>query len=296
MYKKLLFLTSIYFSFSLSSFQKNSISPLGYDFSKPQLNIILPEILHEISGITVIDSTTVACIQDENGILFLYDIAHNKIKQQLTFGINGDYEGITKVKNTIYILRSDGVLFEIKDFHSKKINVKTYATQIPAINNEGLCYDASNNRLLIGSKGKINKDPLFKDQRFIYEFNLKTQVLNQTPVFSFNINDINISAKLKGVNFKKKKNKKGHLVEIGFKLNTSEIALHPITKKLYVLSAVDHCLFVFNTNGELEDIEQLNPIVFNKSEGLSFFPNGDILITNEGQAHQPTLLRFKYNH
>lgn len=293
MHKRLLILTCISLSFSFSSFKVIN-SPLGYDFSKPQLTIILPEILHEISGITIIDSTTVACIQDENGILFLYDTKQHKIKRQITFALNGDYEGITRVDQMLYILRSDGVLFEIKDYNSEKVKVKSYATRIPAINNEGLCYDAANNRLLIGSKGKINKDPLYKDQRFIYEFNLKTKALNQTPIFNFNITDINISAKLKGVDFQKRKNKKGHLVEVGFKLNTSEIALHPITKKLYVLSAVDHCLFVFTSNGRLEHIEQLNTVIFNKAEGLSFFPNGDMIITNEGQAHQPTLLRFNY--
>lgn len=295
MYKRLLLLIYISFLFSLNSF-KTITTSLGYDFSKPQLTIVLPEILREISGITVIDSSTIACIQDENGILFLYDITRKKIKQQFTFGLNGDYEGITKVKNTLYILRSDGTIFEIENYISKKSHIKEYKTGIPATNNEGLCYDKDNNRLLIGAKGKINKDPLNKDQRFIYEFNLKTKTLNQKPVFSFNTNDINISAKLKGIDFQKKKNKKGLLVDIGFKLNTSEIAIHPITKKLYVLSAIDHCLFVFNNNSALEHIEQLNSVVFNKAEGLSFFPNGDIIISNEGQAHQPTLLKFKYNH
>ena len=47
-------------------------------------------------------------------------------------------------------------------------------------------------------------------------------------------------------------------------------------------------------NGNLEHIEKLNPVLFNKAEGLSFYPNGDVLISNEGQAHQPTLLKFNY--
>ena len=47
-------------------------------------------------------------------------------------------------------------------------------------------------------------------------------------------------------------------------------------------------------NGNLEHIEQLNPVIFNKPEGLSFYQNGDVLISNEGQAHQPTLLKFNY--
>ncbi len=276
--------------FSNTTFQLHN----GYDFSKPVLSDILPASLHEISGLTILDSTTLACVQDENGILFLYDIKEHRIKRQYTFGLNGDYEGITKVNHSLYILRSDGVLFEIKDYRSKKLSVKTYAAGVPALNNEGLCYDPDNSRLLIGAKGRINKDPLNKELRCIYEFNLKTKTLNQTPAFSFHVTDINLSAKMEGIVFAKKKNKKGVVTEAAFKVNTSEIAIHPISKQLYVLSASDHCLFIFNMNGNLEAIRPLNPILFNKAEGLSFFPNGDLLVSNEGQAHQPTLLRFNY--
>ena len=271
-----------------------SSSKPGYYFSKPVWKDVLPVSLHEISGLAIIDSNTIACIQDENGILFFYDTKLHKIKREIAFGLNGDYEGITRVEKSLFILRSDGVLFEIVNFNSEKFNVKTYATQVPAINNEGLCHDAANDRLLIGAKGRINKDPQYRDQRFIYSFDLKTRSLNKKPVFQLNINDINISAKLDGFNFTKKKDKKGNTIEIPLKLNTSEIAIHPVTKQVYVLSATDHCLFIFNMNNKLEKITPLNPILFNKAEGLSFFPNGDLIVSNEGQAHQPTLLRFNY--
>lgn len=99
---------------------------------------------------------------------------------------------------------------------------------------------------------------------------------------------------MQGINFPKKQNKKGESTEQGLKFNTSEISIHPITQELFVLSATDHALFIFNKSGILEHIEQLNPLLFNKPEGLDFFENGDLLISNEGQAHQPTLLRFNY--
>ena len=284
----------IYILIVSTSIFLTSSNKLGYDFSKPTLNDELPPILHEISGLAIIDSTSIACIQDEDGILFIYNIKSNKITKQHTFGLKGDYEGITLVNDLLYILRSDGVLFEIKNYQSKKLKVKTYPTRVPAVNNEGLCYDAINNRLLIGAKGKINKDPINKNDRYIYSFDLKTKILHSNPAFSFNLLDINLSAKMQGIHFPKKQNKKGESIEHGFKFNTSEIAIHPITQQLFVLSATDHALFIFNKNGNLEYIEQLNPSVFNKSEGLDFFKNGDLLISNEGQAHKPTLLRFNY--
>lgn len=284
----------IYILFVWTGIFLTSSNKIGYDFSKPTLNDELPPILHEISGLAIIDSSSIACVQDEDGILFIYNIKKHKITQQHTFGLKGDYEGITLVNDVLYVLRSDGVLFEIKDHQTKKLKVKTYSTRVPAINNEGLCYDAINNRLLIGAKGKINKDPTNKDIRLIYAFDLKTKTLNQSPAFNFNITDINLTAKMQGIHFPKKQNKKGKSIEHGFKFNTSEISIHPITHHLFVLSATEHVLFVFNKNGALEYIEQLNPLVFNKSEGLDFFQNGDLIISNEGQTHMPTLLRFNY--
>ncbi len=263
-----------------------------YNFNSPNTIDILPNVLQEISGLTIIDSSTIACVQDENGILFFYDIKKHNIKKQIRFALNGDYEGITRVNKTIFVLRSDGILYEIKDFSATKLNVKVHTTKIPALNNEGLCYDASKNRLLIGAKGQINKNASFKDERFIYEFNLTTKSLSPEAAYTINTVDFNLSAKLNGIILPQKKNKKGEIVETGFKLNTSEIAIHPINKKLYILSAIDHCLLILNKNGTIDQVVALNPLLFNKAEGLSFFENGDLLISNEGQKGKPTLLKF----
>lgn len=95
--------------------------------------------------------------------MFIYDFEDNKIKNQFTFHIDGDYEGITKVDNSIFILRSDGMLFEIANYLNPDTKISSYRTGIPANNNEGLCYDKDHNRL-IACKGKIGKGPEFKDK------------------------------------------------------------------------------------------------------------------------------------
>ncbi len=292
-----LIITLLFSTILLFGFTSDKISnTIEYDFDAPTSTLVLPTILHEISGLAIIDSTTIACIQDEDGILFLYDIKSNRIKQQHTFGLKGDYEGITKVGNALYIMRSDAVLFEINNYLSGKPKVKTYGTGVPAVNNEGLCYDSLNNRLLIGAKGKINKDAANKDKRFIYGFDLATKTLHNELVFNINLSSINTFAKKNGIVLPKRTTKNGKMIETGFKLNTSEVAIHPFTKQLYVLSANDHALFIFNMNGAIEKVVQLNSLLFNKAEGLSFFANGDMLVSNEGQMNKPTLLRFNYKY
>jgi uncharacterized protein YjiK len=267
---------------------------IGYNFSSPDKLLILPGILQEISGLTNIDTTTFACIQDENGILFIYDIVNNKIQQQYKFTMDGDYEGITRVGKSMYVLRSDGTLFEISDYSSKNFKLASYDTGIPADNNEGLCYDEANNRLLIAAKGKVGKGREFKDKRVIYGFDLKTKTLSDEPAFDFDLQDINRFAQKNDIALPVKEKKNGNKKESTIKFRTSAIVIHPLTKKLYLLSASDHMLFVFDMKGTIEHIELLDEEQFNKAEGITFFDNGDMLITNEGQDKKPTLLRFNY--
>jgi hypothetical protein len=48
-------------------------------------------------------------------------------------------------------------------------------------------------------------------------------------------------------------------------------------------------------NGTIEYSEKLNPELFNMPEGITFFKNGDMLISNEGKDKYPTILRFNYD-
>ncbi len=270
----------------------NNSNITGYNLTSPNQIFILPDTLREISGITTIDSTSFACIQDENGILFIYDLVKNKIKKQYVFNIDGDYEGICRVGKLTYILRSDGNLYEISDYETENIKVRSYQTNIPSHNNEGLCYDKINNRLLIASKGKIGKGPEYKNKRVIYAFDLKEKQLNKEPAFEFDIQKIKTFASNKQIHLPTKNKKKGQSVEPWLRFTTSAITLHPLTDKLFLLSSSDHILFIFKPNGDNDHMELLDPVLFNKAEGITFLENGDMLVTNEGQDKNPTLLRF----
>jgi hypothetical protein len=146
--------------------------------------------------------------------------------------------------------------------------------------------------LLIACKGKIGKGPEYKDKRVIYGFDLQTKTLTSEPVFDFDLQVIKDFAINKKLIFQQRrvKRKGNRHTEPFIKFRTSAIGIHPVTKKLFLLSASDYLLFIFNMNGDIEHIEQLNPTIFNKAEGITFYENGDMLITNEGQDKKPTLL------
>jgi hypothetical protein len=264
----------------------------GYDLSTPDNRTVLPPALYEISGITEINNSTIACVQDENGVIFIYSLNENKIVKEIFFGYNGDYEGITRVGSTIYVLRSDGVIYEVPEFETGTQSTIYHDTGIPASNNEGLCYDTKNSRLLIACRGKVGgKD---KNSRLIYAFNLQTKKLDHRPAYELNVNDVTDFAIRHKILPPVNKNKKGKDVRAQLKLGLSGIAIHPLTKKIFLLSDPDRMLMVFEPGGKLVHMETLDQELFNKPEGICFLANGDLLISNEGDGKEPSLLRFRY--
>jgi len=281
------------------SSDNKSYNAIGYNLSDPDEIFILPDILHEISGITAIDSLSIACVQDENGAVFIFDLLKNKISDRLMFNINGDYEGITQVGNKFYILRSDGMLFEIENTEQSVLKKEIFLTGIPAKNNEGLCYDKQNNRLLIAPKDNFDKETVKKGKRPVYGFDLSESVFIKEPVFNFDLSDIKkfaLDSKVideeKNNKGKDKKKKEKNESEIEFK--PSELGIHPHTKDIYVLSGTENMLFVFDSAGTVKYIEKLKTDLFINPEGITFLNNGDMFISNEGQNRRATLLRFDY--
>jgi uncharacterized protein YjiK len=268
----------------------------GYNFSSPDESVVLPVVLHEISGLTFIDSTIFACIQDEKGILFFYDLVKNEISREIKFFSKGDYEGIARVKDTIYVLRSDGTLYEIRDYKSDSVIVTPYPTNVPSKDNEGLCYDSENNRLLIACKEHTGKGDLSKDERYVFGFDLTSKRLIEEPAFSFDLRLLKDYANNHNINLPRKEKKKGSAAEPVLKFRASAIGIHPVTDKIFILSAEDYLLLIFDRNGNIDQMVKLNAGLFNQPEGITFFGNGDMLISNEGQGKAPaTLRRLNYH-
>ncbi|MCB9050516.1 MAG: SdiA-regulated domain-containing protein [Lewinellaceae bacterium] len=262
-------------------------STQGYDFSNPANIIELPEILHEISGLTDIDNHTIACVQDEEGIVFIYDLRENKIRGQFKFNKDGDYEGITRAGNSLYILRSDGKLYEVDNYKNKDFQTEEYDMEIPVKDNEGLAYDPQNNRLLIAGKSEPKSDD-YKDKRLVFAFDLNTKSAVEKPIYEFSEEQIRQFV-LENNSGLSKKDK-----EPGLKINPSGISVHPVTRKLFVLSSKDNLIYIFNQDSQVEAVHHLNKKIFNQPEGITFLDNGDMLISNEGGKGAPTLLLLPY--
>lgn len=268
----------------------------AYSFSQPASIIYLPDTLREISDLCLIDSTSFACVQDENGIIFIYDFLKKEIVHQYMFHTNGDYEGIALTPQYYYVLRSDGLLFEKSRAKKSGKETEVYLTGIPAADNEGLCYDKVKQRLLIACKSKVFPEYGQPNKRYIYGFDLKTKKLQTAPAFVFDVEQTKTFARLKGLSLPEKpvKGKKPAVAQSLLRFAMSAIAIHPLSGHLYVVSAEDYALMVYDRAGVLIDMIFLDPKICYKTEGISFFKNGDLLLSNEAQGAKANVVLFKY--
>lgn len=238
-----------------------------YDFLSPYKSFDMPEPLKEISGIARAGGNTMFCVQDETGIIFKYNLERDELAGMLRFTDLGDFEDIALLGDTAYILRSDGTLFF---FNHARYNGKYEKTVVPlnCLNIEGLCYDKTANSFLVSCKDQ--QIGSFGAYRHVYAFSPSSKHL---PEISFTIDLDEINAMF-NKNFPA-------LVREKLQFNPSAIAVHPLTKQRYVLSASNRLLAIYYNN-TLIDVYPLPAELYFKPEGLDFAENGDLYISNEG--------------
>ncbi len=264
------------------------VNPVGYDLANPDRVAILPPVLFEISGITVIDSTSVACVQDENGIVFIYDLVKNEIRDHFTFYYPGDYEGIAGVAGSFYVLRSDGTIFETRPHQSPDYTQQISSAGGPPAEYEGLCYDSRHHRLLIVPKSNPGKEYGDRKKHPVYGINLISDNPVWEKVQEFDLPAIASYASENNIKIPDEKRE--------LNLRVSDLAIHPLTGMLFVISAANRMLCVFKEDGTLHYLERLDKELFNLPEGISFHDNGDMLISNEGSNNPASILLFRYGN
>lgn len=233
----------------------------------------LPEVLDEVSGIDWIGANKLACIQDEDGFIFIFNLETSSLEQKINFAGPGDYEDIRIVDNTAYILRSDGEIFEVRDYLSNNPKTKSYSNFLTEDQNlESLAWDKSNERLLLAIKDKEPKDDTYKG---IYQFSLNRKELQKKPGYRLYMEDSLL---------------KDRKTKLHKKLEPSALAIHPGNNNFYILDGRAPQLVIADSDMKLKKRYALREDDFAQAEGLTFSKNGRIFISNEGKGGKANIL------
>jgi uncharacterized protein YjiK len=273
------------------------IPEMGYSILNPDRTYTLPGSLMELSGMQSLGDSLLACVQDEKGIIFLYDLQKQEVVAEIPWSEDGDYEGIAGNEQLLWVLKSDGTLYRITHFMKggaqagSAPQVKEITTSLSsACDAEGLCMMPDKKTLLIACKEGVD------GERTIWQFDPEKEELLSDPYLRLQEDQLEeelISSDLDKISLGLYKflNVKG---ESGI-LAPSGLAFHPITGELYILSAASKTLTILDKSGNVKGVQELPSQLFPQPESITFMPDGTMLIGNEGRGGAPTILLFTYD-
>lgn len=270
---------------------------IPYKLEHPTTSFALPDILFEISGLTISkDGKHLIAIQDENGIVFKIDIESGALVKQFNFWKDGDYEGVETVGEEIFVIKSTGTIYGINKPDSPKQEVIKYKFFLTKENDvEGLGYDKKNNRLLIACKAQVRVGEVKLPEKQVFGFDLASKVLSPTPVFTIDLNQVkDYLAENEHIKGYAKINEFFKRSDDKFKFSPCAIAVHPITGNIYMTSSVGKLLIIINPEGTILHIEKLKKSLHPQPEGLCFDAKGNLYIANEGDDEAAVIHKYIY--
>ena len=124
-----------------------------------------------------------------------------------------------------------------------------------------------------------------EDIKEIYSFNIVTGKLSKKPDYKIRIDEL-----------ERFMNKARIDVPVTMKENSffepSEIAVHPVTNDLFVLSSVGKMIVVLDRSGKIKDVALLDPNIAAHPEGMTFSNDGTLFISSEGNGRKKVILEF----
>ncbi|WP_229208954.1 SdiA-regulated domain-containing protein [Dyadobacter luticola] len=248
-----------------------------YDLEKPE-KFNMPESLFEISGITFNQgkNDTVYAIEDEDGKLFR--LAWHVIKQYHTkFSKKGDYEDLCIVRDKVYVLKSNGVIFTFplsEAVFEEAENVIELKKWLPKGEYEGMYGEEATGDLYVLCKNCPSDDSKKSVTGYVLNPSDTTKAVS---TFAIDVDEI------KAITGK---------VSRGFR--PSGIAKNPLTGEWYMISAVNKLLIVTDKNWKVKSAFTLNGNLFIQPEGIAFDKEGSLYISSEGDdLFAGNILKFK---
>lgn len=262
------------------SFSTDSTYQFGYDFRNPSQVLGLPQELNEVSGLSSYQPGKVIAIQDEDGLLFVYDLEKQEVIERSRFGKDRDYEGVAIADSLVFVLEKDGDLHRVKLPLQPEYDADKYETEFSYRNNtEGVCYDPIEDRLLLVPKEEdLDPDLKADNRRGIYAFDLLDGELLAEPVYV--IDEIDLGQIVYGDSNR-------------YLFKPSGIAVEPGTGNIFLLASVGKILIVIDRNSQILHVELLDNKLFPQPEGITFDTNGDLLISSESRpGRSASIVRF----
>ncbi|MEZ5921633.1 MAG: hypothetical protein R3C60_09820 [Parvularculaceae bacterium] len=222
--------------------------------------------LREVSGLTPASANSVFAHDDEYAIIHEISLEDGRIIRSFALGkptVPGDFEGITRVGDVIYLTTSKGVILEAsiaKHGHRSRFNM--YETGAGDICNiEGIAPAAEAGAFLLLCK--FSREEPQSRRLQIFEWSLKTRLQPARLVVDRPYDEL----------LPKKAAKE---------FRPSDIYRDGKTGEFFILT-VSGGVLQLNAKGEAIRYQPLDEKTHPQPEGLAIMANGDVIIADEGK-------------
>ena len=162
-----------------------------YHLDSPDKSYEMPPILREISGMGITATGELGCVQDERGIIFIYDTEQEEINRRIAFAKDADYEGVTFAEADAFVLRNNGNIYRVSTFDTGKPDKEKYKSMLNRKNNtKGIAYQPTENRILVSCKDGVRTEEGFVEQLAVYAYDIENNTVADSIMYAVNLDDI----------------------------------------------------------------------------------------------------------
>ncbi len=241
---------------------------------------IMPQNLDELSGIALTHDGRLLAQGDEKAQISEIDYRRGIVTKQFVVGhptVKADLEAITAAKGLVYLLASNGTLYEFREgANGERVDYTTHDTRLgKECEFEGLTYDPAITSLLLACK-HVHKKSL-KNDLLIYRWpaHKDDQGERQISELAIPLSSIPKAVLRKG------------------EFHPSDIAIDPITGNYVIISSLERAIISVTPAGQVVFARPL-PGEHDQPEALAITTDS-ILIIGDEAAHKPaaiTLFRW----
>ena len=237
----------------------------------------MPPSLAELSGLAVLDSTRLVTHTDEVGRVAVVDFRRGVVLKQFSLGekpLRGDFEGITVANGRIWLLESNGTLYEfVEGADGGVAPVTRFDTRLGnECEFEGLAFDPSSESLLLPCKRVTAGSD--KDQIVIYRWSLARRAISPDATLEIPFNRLTEDSQWK-------------------EIHPSGVAVDPASGNYVLVAARQGALIEVTPAGDVVTARLL-PSTHPQTEGIAITPDGLLIIADEGSTQPGTITLYRW--
>lgn len=245
---------------------------------KPVARWMMPPELREISGLAMTADGRVLAHGDEIGRVYVLDPKRGVVLKRFTLqgAPHADFEGITVARGSIYLIASNGVLYEFTEgADGASVPYRIHDTHLGhECEFEGVAYQADSAWLVLPCK-TVGKKSL-EDQLVIYRWKIGDTTSSAVSRMTVPLAPI--------------------VEPNGWKtLHPSDVTIDPATGNLVLVASQQKALVEITPAGQLLRSEPL-PTGHHQAEGVAITRDGILIVSDEATPKNPaaiTLYRWR---